>query len=142
LSFETRSACAFRASPLELATSFLREEIETGEKLQNLRTLLQRFRATELAPKEQLAFDNILNDKPPADNAEACARYRVKNKLRDFYMEAQEGTEDMTTVANDLADLRLGQRMQGETLDEILRGVEALRTRDLEVIDNEEDAGA
>jgi hypothetical protein len=57
-------------------------------------------------------------------------------------MEAQEGTGDMTTVANDLADLRLGQRMQGETLDEILRGVEALRTRDLEVIDNEEDAGA
>lgn len=103
---------------------------------QNLRTLLQNFRATELAPKEQLAFDRMLNGEPPADNAEACARQRVKKKLKDYL---EKGTDDMNAaVANDLADLKLGQRMQGE----ILRGVEALRARDLEVIDDEEDTGA
>jgi hypothetical protein len=85
----------------------------------------------------------MLNDKPPVDNAESCARRLVKKKLIKAYLEAQKGTDDMNTaVANDLADLKLGQRMQGETLDEILRGVEALRARDLEVVDDEEDTGA
>jgi len=111
---------------------------------QSLRTFFQNFRTTELAPKEQLAFDNILDDKPTANNAEGSARQRVKRKLRRFYLEARQSTTegmdaDMSTaVANDLADLKLGQRMQGETLDEILRGVEALRARDLEVIDDED----
>jgi hypothetical protein len=109
---------------------------------QNLRALLQNFRTTELAPKEQLAFDNMLNDKPTANNAEGSARQRVKKKLRD-YLKVQKGTDDMNAaVANDLADLKLGQRMQGETLDEILRGVEALRARDLEVIDDEDQESA
>jgi hypothetical protein len=109
---------------------------------QNLREFFQDFRATELAPKEQLALDNMLNDKPTANNAEGNARQRVIKKLRRVYLEAQKGTDDMNAaVANDLADLKLGQRMQGETLDEILRGVEALRARDLEVIDDEEGTG-
>ena len=83
----------------------------------------------------------MLNDKPPVDNAESCARRLVKKKLIKAY-QPRKGTDDMNTaVANDLADLKLGQRMQGETLDEILRGVEALRTRDLEVVNDEEDAG-
>jgi hypothetical protein len=122
-------------APSDPAIVVLRELVQ-----QSLRTLFQDFRTTELAPKEQIALDNMLDDKPPANNAESSARQRVKKKLR-AYLVAQKGTEDMNAaVANDLADLKMGQRMQGETLDEILRGVEALRARDLEVINDEEDA--
>jgi hypothetical protein len=122
------------------------DEVCASLEQQSLRALLQSCRAL-LAPKEQVAFDRMLNDDPPVDNAEACARQRVKGKLRDYFEgrhTMKKGTDaDMSAaVANDLADLKLGQRMQGETLDEILRGVEALRVRDLELIDDEEDTGA
>jgi hypothetical protein len=99
-----------------------------------------------LSSKERAAFDRWWAHEPPLDNAESCARYRAKGKIR-FYFESRQIRKkgiDMgvAAVANDLADLKLGQRMQGETLDEILKGVEALRARDLEVINDEEDTDA
>jgi hypothetical protein len=101
-----------------------------------------------LSSRERIAFIRMLAHQPPADNSERLARQRVRRKLR-FYLESRaewrvkherKDAPMSATIANDLADLKLGQLMQGETLDEILRGVEALRSRDLEVIDDEEDA--
>jgi hypothetical protein len=101
-----------------------------------------------LSPKERVAFRRMIQHEPIASNSERLARQRVRKKIkRHLAARAEWRTKHerkdapmSATVANDLADLKLSQRMQGETLDEILRGVEALRARDLEVIDDEEDA--
>jgi hypothetical protein len=87
-----------------------------------------------LGPKEQLALERMLNDEPLIGAADKKIRQRVKQKIK----ESEEAMN--AAVANDLADLKMGQRMQGETLDEILKGVEALRSRDLEAIDDEDDS--
>jgi hypothetical protein len=64
-----------------------------------------------------------------------------KSKVGRITRRLEEEERMNAAVQNDLAALKLGQRMQGETLDEILKGVEALRARELEPVENEDEEG-